>query len=181
MRRSRLRKAPFVARLQFNAAHSPYTDFTERNRKMPADRGFTLIELMITVAIVAILAAVALPSYSAYVQRANITDAVKGLSEMRLKMEQYFQDNRSWTPAAGIQPCQPGGGAPLPANTANFQFSCPVLGANTYSVAASGVGSMGAFSYTITESNVQATLGAPPGWLAPCANHWLLKKADSCS
>ena len=59
---------------------------------MPADRGFTLIELMITVAIIAILAAVALPAYSTYVTRARITDAVKGLSEMRLKMEQYFQD-----------------------------------------------------------------------------------------
>jgi len=150
---------------------------------MSADRGFTLIELMITVAVVAILAAVALPSYSAYVQRANITDAVKGLAEMRLKMEQYFQDYRSWTPGGVTAPCVVGGAAPLPSNTANFQFTCPAIGDHTYTVLATGVAgsSMAAFSYTINESNVQATPTAPAGWLAPCANHWLLKKADSCT
>src|SRR5450631_1494613 len=57
----------------------------QKEPEMLADRGFTLIELMITVAIVAILAAVALPSYSAYVMRANVTDAAKGPSEMRQK------------------------------------------------------------------------------------------------
>jgi type IV pilus assembly protein PilE len=149
---------------------------------MSADRGFTLIELMITVAIVAILAAVAIPSYSAYVTRANITDAVKGLSEMRLKMEQYFQDNRSWTPTSGVaQPCVSPGGAPKPNDTANFQFTCPVLGDHTYKVQAQGIGSMGLFTYTIDQDNVQATTQAPPGWAAPCNNHWLLKKSDSCS
>ncbi len=36
---------------------------------------------------------------------------------------------------------------------------------------------MAAFQYTINESNVQATPQAPPGWLFPCGNHWLLKKS----
>ena len=76
---------------------------------MLADRGFTLIELMITVAVVAILAAGALPTYSAYVMRANVTDAAKGLSEMRLKMEQYFQDQRTYVGA-----CIANTSAPLP-------------------------------------------------------------------
>jgi type IV pilus assembly protein PilE len=147
---------------------------------MLADRGFTLIELMITVAIVAILAAVALPSYSAYVLRANITDAVKGLSEMRLKMEQYFQDNRKWA-GGNPPPCDPAGGAPLPKNTSNFTFACTTLTATAYTVTATGIGSMTGFVYTIDQANVQATTSAPVGWPAPCGARWLTKKSDTCS
>ena len=57
---------------------------------MPRSRGFTLIELMIAVAIVAILAAIAIPSYSEYIRRSRITEAISALSGMRVKMEQFF-------------------------------------------------------------------------------------------
>src|ERR1035438_6071237 len=100
---------------------------------------------------------------------------------MRLKMEQYFQDNRSWTPAGLTAPCVAGGAAPLPPNTANFAFSCPVVTSTTYAVQATGVGTMAAFTYTIDQSNTQATPAAPAGWIAPCVNHWLLKKSDTCT
>jgi type IV pilus assembly protein PilE len=149
---------------------------------MPADRGFTLIELMITVAIIAILAAVALPAYSAYVTRARITDAVKGLSEMRLKMEQYFQDYRTYTTGGATDACQIGAGpAPVPTATQSFTFSCPLLNATQYTILAQGTGSMSQFSYTINQANAQATTAAPPDWTAaPCGNHWLMKKSDTC-
>lgn len=58
--------------------------------------GFTLIELMIVVAIVAILAAVAMPSYKDYVRRGKIPEGLNGLSDYRTKMEQYYQDNRNY-------------------------------------------------------------------------------------
>jgi type IV pilus assembly protein PilE len=148
---------------------------------MRTHRGFTLIEVMVTVAIIAILAAVALPSYSAYVMRANVMDAAKGLSEMRLKMEQYFQDYRSWQPPAPApQPCTAGSLAPLPANTERFTFACTALSANAYTVTATGVGSMAGFVYTINEANVQATTGAAAGW-PTCATRWILKKSETCS
>ena len=99
---------------------------------MRSNSGFTLIEVMITVAIIAILAAIAVPSYNEYVQRARITEATSALSDMRNKMEQYFQDNRTWTPGAGITPpCNAGTVAPLPTSQ-NFMFACPVPTANTY-------------------------------------------------
>ena len=55
---------------------------------------------MITLAIVAILAAIAVPSYSEYVKRARITEAVAALADMHVKMERYFQDNRRYDPPA---------------------------------------------------------------------------------
>jgi len=136
--------------------------------------GFTLIEVMITVAIVGILAAVAIPSYSDYVRRGRITEAVTGLSDMRVKMEQYFQDNRSYANA-----CTAGTVAPLPTATAYFTYSCPTATASAYTVTATGAGSMAGFVYTIDQTNARATTGVPSGWTAS-ATCWVMKKDGSC-
>lgn len=147
---------------------------------MRRQQGFTLIEVMVTVAIVAILAAIAVPSYSEYVMRAKITDAVSALSDMRVKMERYFQDNRSFNPPGpAIPPCTAGTVAPLPAATNNFTFACAGLGANTYTVTATGIGSMVGFSYTLDQANNRVTVSVPAGWTAS-ATCWVLKKDGSC-
>ncbi|HZY19495.1 MAG TPA: prepilin-type N-terminal cleavage/methylation domain-containing protein [Ramlibacter sp.] len=126
--------------------------------------GFTLIELMITVAIIAILAGVALPSYRDYVRRGAIPEALAHLSDYRVKMEQYFQDYKDFGTAAGAGNCANGAGAPawnaFPA-AKYFTFSCSVTGAtrNGYTITATGnAGSVVAgHVYTINESNVQQT------------------------
>jgi type IV pilus assembly protein PilE len=55
-----------------------------------ASRGFTLIELMITVAVVAILTAIAFPSYTEYVRRGRIAEAVSALATTRVRLERFL-------------------------------------------------------------------------------------------
>src|SRR5262252_747950 len=93
-------------------------------REMSTSRfgGFTLIEVMITVAVIAILAAVALPSYLDYVTRGNLVEARSNLSDMRTRLEQYFLDNRAYPGAciAYASGAPPAGKIYLPANIKNF-------------------------------------------------------------
>lgn len=140
---------------------------------MHRQTGFTLIEVMVVVVIIAILSAIAVPQYSDYVTRSKITEAVAGLSDMRVRMEQYFQDNRTYVGA-----CAAGTVAPLP-TALNFTFACPALSATAYTVTATGAGSMAGFTYSVNQANVRATSSVPSGW-ATSATCWVTKKDGSC-
>lgn len=144
---------------------------------MNSSRGFTLIELLIVITIVGILAAIALPSYSDYVIRSQLPEAFNTLSAQRVKMEQYFQDNRTYVGA-----CTAGTVAPLPAATARFTYACNIPDANTYTVTATGNAGTGTsgFVFTIDQSNTRATTGVASGWTAPAGNCWVLKKDGHC-
>lgn len=56
--------------------------------------GFTLIEMMITLVVLAVLAAVAIPSYSLFVERARRSEAREALSDIAARQEQFFSDNK---------------------------------------------------------------------------------------
>ena len=60
-------------------------------------QGFTLIELMIVVAIIGILAAVAIPNYQTYTNKAKYTEVVQATSAVKLSVEGCFQDKQSLT------------------------------------------------------------------------------------
>jgi len=64
--------------------------------KSKKNRGFTLIELMITVAIIGILSAIAYPSYIQYIVRANRSAAQSFMFAVANKQEQYLLDARSY-------------------------------------------------------------------------------------
>ena len=102
--------------------------------------GFTLIEVMITVAVIAILAAVALPNYIEYVTRSKLVEAKTNLSDMRTRLEQYFLDNRKYpgTCAAYASGPAPANTIYLPASVKNFAITC-ALTDTTYVVTATGL------------------------------------------
>jgi type IV pilus assembly protein PilE len=135
---------------------------------MKRQSGFTLIELMIVVAIVGILAAIAVPQYTDYILRSQLVEAHTGLHDMRVRMEQFYQDNRTYDGAA-LDNC----GAAAPAGRQYFDFNCRSLG-QTYTVTATGArGRVAGFVYTINEQNVRQTTATKAGWEpaampAPC-------------
>ena len=65
-----------------------------------AQKGFTLIELMIVIAIVGILAAIALPAYQDYIVRAKMSEAVAALAEAKTTVAEYVSSNRGLPTAA---------------------------------------------------------------------------------
>jgi len=95
--------------------------------------GFTLVELMITVVIIAILSAIALPSYQQYIKRANIKAAQTDLISLGLVFENYYQRNLSY-PASDYSTTNALTGAfPLwsPSKIDNFNFSSTDVGSGT--------------------------------------------------
>lgn len=132
--------------------------------------GFTLIEVLITVAIVGILAAVALPSYRDYVTRSRIPEATSLLSSQRIMMEQWFQDNRTYV------------GGPCNSTGQYFGVSCsagPAAGA--YTLEALGTGTMAGFAFTIDETGTRQTTAVQAGWALPSPNNcWVRAKGGLC-
>ena len=85
--------------------------------------GFTLMEMMIVVAIVGILAAIALPAYNEQIRRSRILDGTTKLGDFRSQMEKYFLDWRTYrtVPAAGNACGVPD---PAPGGGDAFQITC---------------------------------------------------------
>ncbi|GAB3495588.1 type IV pilin protein [Curvibacter fontanus] len=138
-------------------------------------KGFTLIEVLIVVAIIGILAAVALPSYNDYVTRGKIPDATSNLAVMRVRLEQFYQDNKTYVNAPD---CNNNTTA-----SKYFAFACTTPGsANGYVLQATGVGTMAGFAYNIDQSNNRTTVSVPAGWALPSPNTcWTVRKGGVCS
>jgi type IV pilus assembly protein PilE len=134
-------------------------------------RGFTLIEVMITVAIVAILAGVALPAYTDYIRRAALPEAFTNLADFRVKLEQYYQDNRGYgtsaTRCANLNPpaWSLASGELLASNKKAFTVTCTPSAVDAagnyqgYTLTATGIAGTRAagHTYTVTDANVRAT------------------------
>ncbi|KGM42175.1 hypothetical protein JY96_13170 [Aquabacterium sp. NJ1] len=140
--------------------------------------GFTLIEVMIVVAIVAILSAVAYPAYQDYIVRSKIPDATSYLSTNQVKMEQWFQDQRKYKNAAGN--C---GATPASDTTSSkyFTFTCVADDTtSTYTITATGSGQLNGFVFTVDQGGVRKTTGVPSGWGSAPYDCWVTKKGGVC-
>lgn len=146
-------------------------------------RGFTLMELMITVAIVAILAAVALPLYRDYIMRGHLADVPTALSTMRAQMERHYQDNRTYATVSGFTtPCA---ATSVASRTfGDFVVTCgddPAPSSTGFQLVATGSGHTAGFKYTVNHLDAKATTAVPSGsGYNTCDNKWLLKRGASC-
>ena len=138
--------------------------------------GFTLLELMVVVAIIGTLAAIAVPAYANYVKRGRILEAVARLADARARMEEYFLDQRAYVDAAGN--C---GVAPAPAGPADaFAVACDAT-TTTFTYTATGLAAKGmaAFAYAIDQTGAKTTLSLPPGW-SRAAGCWTIRADGLC-
>ena len=131
--------------------------------------GFTLVELMIVVAIIGILSAIAIPSYSSYVTRARLVEAHTALASAQPKLEQFWSNNRTYAEFG-----------PLPASTTNFTYKLDDADASGYLLTATGRAAAAGFVYTLDQSGKRATTGAPTGWTKR-GDCWVDRKDGSCT
>ena len=148
------------------------TAFQTARRPHRPRRGFTLIELMITVAVVALLARIAMPSYMDYVKRGKLQEAFNSLTSAALTNGQFYQDNRTYASATGCS---------TPATT-YFTYSCTATSSTDFTLQAvgkTGTATAG-FTFTVDSAGTRKTTAVPTGWTLPSLNCWSNNRSGSC-
>ncbi|MFT4172141.1 MAG: type IV pilin protein [Rhodocyclaceae bacterium] len=139
--------------------------------------GFTLIELMITVAIIAILASIALPAYTDYILRGKVAGATQALATAKLRMENFYAANRTYS------------GGPACASASLSDVGYTMVGkkidgtsdctASTFTISAAS--SDGKFAYSINQTGERKSKTSQKGWgTGSEVSCWILKRGQSC-
>lgn len=136
--------------------------------------GFSLIELMIVVAIIGVLTAFALPAYSSYMLRTRLTEAFTGLASIQPRMEQHWANTRTYAGFDELTPRQ------LPADSEHFTFELTEASAGAYLVTATGQGAAEGFAYTIDQNGNRVTTAVPDDWTGS-DNCWVDRKEGTCA
>ncbi|MDM0044641.1 type IV pilin protein [Variovorax dokdonensis] len=137
-------------------------------------RGFTLIEVMVTVAIVAILATVAYPNYTDYIRRGHVQEAPANLMTFRARMEQYYQDHRSYGSGSTC-----GVAVPASPDAEYFSYACTLTNSGqAYTATATGTGgTVAGLSYSIDQKGTRSSACSGCAWnFGTEPDIWVLRK-----
>lgn len=161
---------------------------------MRREHGFTIIELMIVVVVIAVISAIALPSYTDYITRSKFAEAYAHLADLRVKMEQFYLDNRRYSSTTGGGTCGiPGGNTPTAQGAKYFDFTCAssnasAAGDQEYELRAVGKSAegLGGIRFTVNTSNTKTTVVdassdmSGKGYSAATTGCWIRKKPAQC-
>jgi type IV pilus assembly protein PilE len=145
------------------------------NRKFRLTGGFTLIELMVVVAVVAILSSIAVSTYRAYILRTNRTEARMALLATQVAQEKYYLQNNQYAPdIATVMAAPPAGlginlGAGGVTLGGNYTISFAAVAANTYTLQAVAKGTQtkdtaACLTFTINEQGLRTPADSTGCW-----------------
>ena len=141
---------------------------------MKRQSGFSLVEIMVVVAIIVVVTAIALPSYRDYIIKSRLTEAFSSLASAHASAEQFWSNNRTY---AGFSTA-----TGLPANTANFTFVLSNDTASTFTITATAAADpISGAVYTIDQNGNRATTSAPTTWGGGSSTTcWINGKGGAC-
>jgi type IV pilus assembly protein PilE len=134
--------------------------------------GFTLIELMIVVAVLGILGAIVVPAYGNYLMRARLAEAFTGLASVQTGAEEYWSNRHTYVDFDRDTPSR------MPPDGENFTFGYSGATDSAYTVTATGRAKAAGFTYTIDQGGKRTSAG-PAGW-GSSSSCWIDRKGGQC-